>query len=111
MRLLAIGDIHGCYAALLALDAEVRFRSHDVIVVLGDFVDRGPDSRLVIDHLISLAERMTLIPLLGNHELMMMNAWRGGSDYSDWIDAGGNKTLDSYRCQVLHGVPARHWRF
>ena len=43
MRLFAIGDIHGCYAALLTLSAEVGFGAQDVVVVLGDYVDRGPD--------------------------------------------------------------------
>src|SRR5690348_4776167 len=111
MRLLAIGDIHGCYAALIALDGEVRFCSDDVIVGLGDFVDCGPDSRLVIDHLISLAERTTLISLMGNHELMMINAREGAGDYLGWIGAGGNKTLDSYRGKTLDVIPAKHWRF
>src|SRR5689334_11912730 len=43
-RLFAIGDIHGCYAALLALDAELGFGGQDCVITLGDYVDRGPDS-------------------------------------------------------------------
>lgn len=111
MRLFAIGDIHGCYAALLTLSAEVGFGAQDVVVVLGDYVDRGPDSCLVLDHLIALAQRATLVPLLGNHELMMLRAREGGSNLEDWISAGGSATLDSYRAQSPEGIPARHWEF
>ena len=105
MRLFAIGDIHGCYAALVTLSAEVGFGVQDVVVVLGDYVDRGPDSRLVLDHLIALAQRATLVPLLGNHELMMLRAREGGSNLEDWISAGGSATLQSYRAQSPEGIP------
>ena len=111
MRLFAIGDIHGCYSALLALDVELKFDAQDVVVVLGDYVDRGPDSRLVIDHLMSLDQRTTLIPLLGNHEIMMLNARHDERAFADWNDAGGHVTLDSYKAQTMAGVPARHWNF
>ena len=111
MRLFAIGDIHGCYAALLALDAKVGFGAQDVVVALGDYVDRGPDSRLVIDHLMALSQRTALIPLSGNHEIMMFNARNGGEDLLGWIDSGGDATLNSYKAQTLDAIPERHWQF
>ena len=111
MRLFAIGDIHGCYAALLALDEKLKFGAQDVVVTLGDYVDRGPDSRLVIDHLIALDQRTTLVPLIGNHELMMLEARHGGDAFLYWSDAGGRATLDSYKGQVMEAIPAGHWKF
>ena len=51
MRLLAIGDIHGCFRALKTLVDFVGLREGDVLITLGDYVDRGPDSRLVLDWL------------------------------------------------------------
>jgi serine/threonine protein phosphatase 1 len=111
MRLFAIGDIHGCYSALLALDEKLKFDAQDVVVVLGDYVDRGPDSRLVIEHLIGLDQRTTLIPLLGNHELMMLAARNGGPAFANWSDVGGRAALDSYKTQTLDAIPTRHWKF
>ena len=51
MRTLAVGDIHGCYAALTTLAALVPFRPTDTLITLGDYVDRGPDSFAVLDWL------------------------------------------------------------
>lgn len=111
MRRFAIGDIHGCYTALLALDTQLGFGPQDEIVTLGDHVDRGPDSRLVIEHLMALAQRTTLIPLLGNHEIMMLEARMGGDNLQNWLESGGSNTLDSYRAKNLTAIPADHWRF
>ncbi|WP_218280453.1 metallophosphoesterase [Verrucomicrobium spinosum] len=68
MRTFAIGDIHGCQTALQVLDEQLNFGTDDVIVTLGDYVDRGPDTCGVIDHLLGLSKRATLVPLRGNHE-------------------------------------------
>ena len=53
-RTIAIGDIHGCSAALDALIEAIRPRPEDSIVTLGDYINRGPDSRGVIERLIEL---------------------------------------------------------
>ena len=68
MRTLAIGDIHGSNIALKALSEYVGFRSDDIIVTLGDYIDRGPDSKGVIDFLIELGQTHQLINLKGNHD-------------------------------------------
>ena len=57
MRHLAVGDIHGCFKALTTLAAFVPFRADDVLITLGDYVDRGPDSYAVLDWLIAHARR------------------------------------------------------
>ena len=111
-RTIAIGDIHGCSTALDVLIAALAPKPEDVIVTLGDFVDRGPDSRGVIDRLIELQGTCRLVPLLGNHEQMLLAAWEGRSDWQFWLKFGGQETLDSYR--ELHNgaeIPACHLDF
>lgn len=95
-RLIAIGDIHGCLTALdLLLDA-IAPGPEDVVVTLGDYVDRGPDTRGVIDRLIQLGKTCRLIGLLGNHEEMMLEVIRGEVPHHAWLRFGGVETLDSY---------------
>lgn len=71
-RTIAIGDIHGCSTALRSLLQEVRPGPEDLIVTLGDYVNRGPDSRGVLDQLIDLRQRTRLVSILGNHDEMLL---------------------------------------
>jgi serine/threonine protein phosphatase 1 len=125
MRLLAIGDIHGCLRAFTTLLDLVVPQPGDRIIALGDYVDRGPDSRGVLDYLIALRAIGWLIALRGNHDVMMLDA-RYVTDPL-WLACGGDTTLRSYgitdrqieelideeACyeDVLANVPPRHWRF
>jgi predicted MPP superfamily phosphohydrolase len=96
LRHLAIGDIHGCFSALTTLAAFVPFWQDDLLVALGDYVDRGPDSYAVLDWIIDRRRHGLLIPLRGNHEIMMMQAREGGDALKRWLDYGGEATLASY---------------
>ena len=69
-RLLAIGDIHGCREELELLLETVDPGKTDRLVTLGDYVDRGPDSKGVVDRLLALDDETQWIPLLGNHDQM-----------------------------------------
>ncbi len=115
MRVLAIGDIHGCSRALDCLLAACGPRRSDLIITLGDYVDRGPDSRGVIDRLLDLRDRCTLVCLRGNHEQIMMEARKGQNRIVEWMHTGGHATLASYAPPGGHGalpdVPPRHWDF
>jgi len=111
MRLLAIGDIHGCWTALQALVAAVDFQPDDVVVTLGDYVDRGHGSKEVIDYLIGLKNRLHLIPLRGNHEVMMLEGRDDTGSFAGWLSAGGEATLMSYGGESWKDVPATHWQF
>lgn len=111
MRQFAIGDVHGCSAALRLLDEKLRFRSSDIVVMLGDYVDRGPDSRGVIEYLIELQKRCHLVLLRGNHEIMMMRAREDRSAMVEWLSCGGDKTLDSYQASSFSDLPEAHWQF
>jgi serine/threonine protein phosphatase 1 len=82
------------------------------LVTLGDYVDRGQNSRGVLDFLIELTDRCRLIPLLGNHEEMMWAACQGHCDLRLWLECGGRATLDSYGQQAgPELVPRCHLEF
>ena len=97
MRTLAIGDIHGCLTALTTLLDFVAPAADDRLIALGDYVDRGPDSRGVLDLLIALHARGRLVALRGNHDEMMLEARAGPTEnHSMWLACGGLHTLQSY---------------
>jgi serine/threonine protein phosphatase 1 len=111
-RTIAIGDIHGCSIALEALMDAINPQSDDTIVPLGDYVDRGIDSKGVLDQLIELQDRCNLVPILGNHDQMMLHAQDGRSDFQFWLNCGGDAALDSYGSTgKLDLIPRNHIRF
>ena len=96
-RIIAISDIHGCLAALETVLAAVDPRREDTIVTLGDYADRGPDTRGVLERLIALDQQTRLVPLLGNHDETMVGVYCGRRDFlADWLLFGGGATLASY---------------
>lgn len=108
-RVIAIGDVHGCAKALRALVAEIQPRSEDTLVMLGDCVDRGPDSRGVIDELLKLRQQCQLVTILGNHEEMMLNHLDNRPQPDNWLECGGAAVLKSYTSDdgTLE-IPAEH---
>jgi serine/threonine protein phosphatase 1 len=109
-RIIAIGDVHGCSVALKMLIAAINPQPEDTIVTLGDYVDRGPDSRGVIDQLIALVDRCELIPLLGNHDFMLLESMSDQAMFNFWMSCGGNATLESYGGS-LENIPFEHLVF
>lgn len=109
-RHLAIGDIHGCITALTSLVEVVGLCDDDTIVTLGDYVDRGPDSRAVLDLVINLGETHHLVALRGNHEIMMLDAREKKSWFQPWMSYGGEATLKSYGGS-FDDVPDGHIEF
>ena len=95
-RTIAVGDIHGCSRALRALADAVDPRPEDVLVFLGDYIDRGPDSRGVLEQVMDLAERCIVVPLLGNHEEMLLAALSDREALRRWLSCGGTATVRSY---------------
>lgn len=105
----AIGDVHGEADKLRQLHAAILDRiavegQSAKIVHLGDYVDRGPDSRGVIDQVIALEQRfgndagIGVVSLMGNHEQMMLDAYDAGvaADDGVWWSQGGAETATSY---------------
>ncbi len=95
-RVMAIGDVHGCAAALRTLLAAVDPQPDDTVVTLGDYIDRGPDSRDVVQQLLELEERCRLVPLLGNHEEMLFLSMADPTVLGLWLGYGGGAALRSY---------------
>jgi serine/threonine protein phosphatase 1 len=117
-RTIAIGDIHGCLAALDALIAAIAPAAEDTVVTLGDYIDRGPHSRGVVDRLIALSRRCRLVPLLGNHEELLLAALDDSAALRRWIILGGTDTLRSYgwvsggpRRALADWIPRPHREF
>jgi serine/threonine protein phosphatase 1 len=110
-RTLAVGDVHGCVRALDAILDAVQPCALDRVVVLGDFVDRGPDSKGVIDRLIELGARCRLECILGNHEQMLIEARSAAlAGYDNfriraWLGFGGRQTLESYAVATPAELP------
>ncbi|MFO0878059.1 MAG: metallophosphoesterase family protein [Gemmataceae bacterium] len=115
MRTLVIGDMHGCFNALVTLLDLVQPNSEDRLITLGDYVDRGPQSREVLDQLIDLYTAGQLIPLRGNHDEMMWLSRYHREERRLWLRFGGVQTLESYGhhpSEVEYSrVPERHWDF
>lgn len=118
-RTIAIGDIHGCADALAALIDALAPGREDTVVTLGDYIDRGPHSRCVLDQVIALADICRLIPLLGNHEELLLDALRDISTLKRWLSLGGGAdTLRSYgwrpggpRRALADWIPRPHREF
>jgi serine/threonine protein phosphatase 1 len=111
-RIIAIGDIHGCLLAFDTLLEAVRPRSDDTIVTLGDHINRGPDSRGVTEQLIQLERQCRLIPLLGNHEQMLLDVRIRRYPVYWFLEMGGSATLDSYGAgRRLELIPDEHYDF
>jgi serine/threonine protein phosphatase 1 len=109
-RTIAIGDIHGCAQALSALIDVIAPTDDDVIVTLGDYIDRGPDSSGVVDLMIDLTERCEVVPLLGNHESMLIDSYESPACFEFWKRCGGLETLESYGGS-MSGIPPSHLAF
>jgi len=115
----AIGDIHGEHERLRELHEAIsdhrKLEAGDcpvTILHLGDYVDRGPDSRGVVDRLMMMqsacADRddIEVVCLLGNHERMMIDALdKDDGDPAYWLRNGGQETLDSYARAAPSGTP------
>ena len=104
-RVLAIGDVHGMYEKLIKLMDKIRFNpDEDLLIFLGDYIDRGPDPGRCLQYIFSLQQQYpdVVVCLMGNHEVMMSSYFmqKRGSynnlivDYAgSWLDNGGLETL------------------
>jgi serine/threonine protein phosphatase 1 len=109
-RTYAIGDIHGCADALARLLARIEAHGAGAprrLVFLGDDIDRGPDSADVIATLRALqaAEPDRVVCLMGNHESLMLGAYRGGFGAAPWLENGGVATLRSFETSDPEALP------
>jgi serine/threonine protein phosphatase 1 len=110
IRVYAIGDIHGRRDLLDSLlrriekdAASRRPVDREIIIFIGDYIDRGPQSREVIDRLLEPMPRaMEPVFLLGNHERILLDTLRNAEMLSLWLPNGGQATLRSYGIDLLN---------
>jgi serine/threonine protein phosphatase 1 len=102
-RVYAIGDVHGCLVQLKALkgliaaDNAARAAANVTLVYVGDYIDRGPHSKGVLDEVREPLEGIaTTVHLKGNHELMLQQFLRDAVRAGDWLSNGGLETLVSF---------------
>lgn len=107
-KIFAIGDIHGCLEKLEDLMGKIAFHPHrDILVFIGDYIDRGHFSREVVDYLIGLQKSCEkVICLCGNHEQMFLN-YLQGIDEALYLGNGGLATLESYGILLTDDVERR----
>jgi len=113
-RYFAIGDVHGCAFELESLLKKIDPRPEDTVVFLGDYIDRGADSRRVVDLVIALQDRCNVVALKGNHETMFL-------DFLDrpespgaglFVLNGGSSTLANYiTADGAIEIPETHMNF
>ena len=109
-RIFAIGDIHGCSKTFEAmLFDKIKIQKSDQIFCIGDYIDRGKDSKGVIDIILTLREEGFFIHTLrGNHEQMMLDAFTNDEAMDLWLSNGGAATLKSFGIQSLSDLPDRY---
>ncbi len=99
MKCYVIGDVHGCLPELASLVESLPLDRGDTVVFLGDYIDRGPDAKGVIDYLLELRKRdeQRTVFLRGNHEDMMLSFMGLSGNHGDaFLMNGGVATLASY---------------
>ncbi len=105
-RTFAIGDIHGCAATFkYMLFEELKIQPQDEIYCLGDYIDRGIDSKGVVDIILTLRHQgYKIYTLRGNHEQMMMESSRRQEDFYLWFRNGGSTTLQSFGIDLYNDI-------
>ncbi|MEM6692791.1 MAG: metallophosphoesterase family protein [Planctomycetota bacterium] len=109
-RTFVLGDIHGCDKALRTMLECIAPATDDTLIFLGDYIDRGPDSRGVVSQLIDLRQFTRTIFLRGNHEVMLCGVMDRGCDDKLWLRNGGQATVNSYGGSLTK-IPDAHRQF
>jgi serine/threonine protein phosphatase 1 len=113
-KIFAIGDIHGCDLELKELIELLPLDQHSTLIFLGDYIDRGPNTKAVIEQILKLKSQFKTITLLGNHEAMLLEFLKDPSSVlaGFFILNGGSSTLASYASDDNHyKIPDKHLDF
>lgn len=109
-----IGDIHGYFDKLLSLInvIEAELQDEDIVIFLGDYIDRGPESFEVIEYLIEFSKKRHTVFLKGNHEDMLLRYLKGENIRDMYIVNGGAETINSYKKNYgKFSLPEKHREF
>ena len=111
MNIFAIGDIHGCLKQLISLQKNIlntkNFKKdNDLLLYIGDYIDRGPHSKDVINQIIKLQkENIKSIFLMGNHEQVMIDfLFNKINNLKYWLNLGADQTFKSYKIEVVEFI-------
>jgi serine/threonine protein phosphatase 1 len=117
-RIFAVGDVHGCRSQLEDLLGGLDLRPEtDSVVFIGDYIDRGPDSRGVVEAVLDLRRRVPgVICLIGNHERLFLDFLEDPGAAAMFLGNGGSATLRSYALRAedrpgIDALPEEHRRF
>ena len=112
-RAFAISDIHGCVKTFIALVEQVIvLKKEDTLFLLGDYIDRGPDSKGVIDYIFQLKEAgFKLVTLRGNHEQMLLEGLVDEAGFNRFNVNGGDKSLLSFGVSKVNEMDKKYLDF
>ena len=114
-KFFAIGDIHGNLSHLQRLIEEIKPAlnpQRDTLVFLGDYIDRGPDSKEVVDFVLKVRKEFPhVVCLKGNHEAMFLDWFLDGKNYDLYLYNGGGATIRSYSQEGEFILPQAHLEF
>lgn len=107
-----IGDIHGCVKTFSKLLHQISYSKDDELYLLGDYIDRGPDSKGVIDKILGLQSTgYKVYTLRGNHEQMMVDSIKDHSHLKLWLVNGGAEALESFGEMGLADIDPKYLHF
>jgi serine/threonine protein phosphatase 1 len=112
-RIFAISDIHGCFKPFYELVVNtVRLKKSDQLILLGDYIDRGEQSKEVIDFIIDLHKKgFNVTTLAGNHEVMLIDSYYNRDMMPLWLMNNGMSTLESFGIQDIREIENRYLEF
>ena len=108
----AISDIHGCLKTFKSLLTKLNYSQKDELYILGDFKDRGPDSKGVIDYIWELRKSGYHVHCTrGNHDQMMLDARDSLKLQRKWLMIGGQTTVENFDAHYIQDIPSRYFQF
>ena len=109
----AITDIHGCCQTFINMvEKELQITKEDELFLLGDYIDRGKDSKGVFDYIMHLqSENFKIQCLMGTHEDMLIEAFHNPLALSSWLRNGGIETLKSFDAKEVTDIPQKYIDF
>jgi serine/threonine protein phosphatase 1 len=112
-RLFAISDIHGCFRPFYEMVVNIlELKKSDRLILLGDYIDRGEQSKEVIDFIIDLQKTgFDIKALIGNHELMLIDSWNDPDNMLLWSMNGGLMTLESFGVENIREIDNHYLDF
>jgi serine/threonine protein phosphatase 1 len=112
MRTFVISDIHGCNEAFRRALKKINLKKTDKLILLGDLIDRGFDSKGVLDTVLLLKEHnFNVVCLMGNHEEMLLKSIDDNLTKINWLKNGGMETLSSFLTKSIEKIPLKYIDF